>query len=49
MQQVKAAVRKKENDPPTIAFYHVDEIKVLKSKKKRKQQPTPEELEVYED
>lgn len=49
MQQVKAAVRKKENDPPTIAFYHVDEIKVLKSKKKRKQQPTPEELEAYED
>lgn len=24
MQQVKAAVRKTENDPPTIAFYHVD-------------------------
>ncbi len=49
MQQVKAAVRKKENDPPTIAFYHVDEIKVLKSKKKRKQQPIPKELETYED
>ena len=27
-QQVKAAVRKTENEPPTIAFYHVDEIKV---------------------
>lgn len=38
MQMVKAAVRKKENDPPTIGFYHVDEIKVLKTKKKRKKQ-----------
>lgn len=49
MQQVKAAVRKTENDPPTIAFYHVDEIKVIKSKKKRKQQPVAEELKEYED
>lgn len=49
MQQVKAAVRKTENDPPTIAFYHVDEIKVIKSKKKRKQQPVSEELKQYED
>ena len=38
MQMVKAAVRKKENDLPTIGFYHVDEIKVLKTKKKRKKQ-----------
>ena len=37
MQQVKAAVRKAENDPPTIGFYHVDEIKLIRSKKKRKQ------------
>ena len=37
MQQVKAAVRKVENDPPTIGFYHVDEIKLIRSKKKRKQ------------
>ncbi len=37
MQQVKAAVRKTENDPPTIGFYHVDEIKLIRSKKKRKQ------------
>ena len=36
-QQVKAGVRKKENDPPTIAFYHVDEIKVIRTKKKKKQ------------
>lgn len=50
MQQVKAAVRKTENDPPTIAFYNVDEIKVIKSKKKRKQQqPVSEELKQYED
>ena len=50
MQQVKAAVRKTENDPPTIAFYNVDEIKVIKPKKKRKQQqPVSEELKQYED
>lgn len=33
MQMVKAAVRKKENDPPTINFYSIDEIEVLRSKK----------------
>ncbi len=49
MQQVKAAVRTSENDPPTIAFYHVDEIKVLKSKKRRKQEPTLEGMKQYED
>ena len=49
MQQVKAAVRKAENDPPTIGFYHVDEIKLIRSKKKRKQEPIPEELKAYED
>ncbi len=48
LQQVKAAVRKKENDPPTIAFYHADEIKVIKSKKKKKE-AIPEELKAYED
>ena len=48
-QQVKAAVRKTENDPPTIAFYHVDEIKLIRSKKRKKQQPAPEELKAYED
>ena len=42
MQQVKAAVRKAENDPPTIGFYHVDEIKLIRSKKKRKQNPEGE-------
>lgn len=42
MQQVKAVVRKKENDPPTIAFFHVDEITVLKSKKKRRQEASEE-------
>lgn len=35
MQVVKAAVRKKENDPPTIDFYSVNEIKVIKSKKQK--------------
>lgn len=49
MQQVKAAVRKKENDPPTIGFYDVSEIKVIKSKKKRKQQAIAEDLKQYED
>lgn len=48
-QQVKAAVRRTENEPPTIAFYHVDEIKLIRSKKKKKQQPVPEELKAYED
>lgn len=42
MQQVKAAVRKTENDAPTIGFYHVDEIKLIRSKKKRKQNPEGE-------
>ena len=36
MQNVKAVVRKKENDPPTLAFYNVNEIEVIKSKKKHK-------------
>ena len=35
MQNVKAAVKKSENDPPTINFYAVDEIKVLKQKKNK--------------
>lgn len=35
MQTVKAAVRKKENDPPTIGFYSVEEIEVIKSRKKK--------------
>lgn len=43
MQTVKAAVRKKENDPPTIGFYSVDEITVLKVKKQKKQRPVVEE------
>lgn len=42
MQQVKAAVRKAENDPPTIGFYHVDEIKLIRSKKKRRQDSAAE-------
>lgn len=37
MQQVKAVVRKKENDPPTIGFYKVEEIEVIRSKKAKKQ------------
>lgn len=47
-QQVKAAVRKKENDPPTIGFYHVDEITVIRSKKKKKQDNTSEDTKTYE-
>ena len=43
MQTEKAAVRKKENDPPTIGFYSVDEITVLKAKKQKKQKPIVEE------
>ena len=33
MQNVKAAVKKNENDAPTINFYNVSEIKVLKAKR----------------
>lgn len=42
MQVVKAAVKKSENDAPTIGFYAVDEIKVIKRKKKSKQEPENE-------
>ena len=49
MQQVKAAVRKSENDPPTIAFYHVDEIKVLKSRRRKKQDAGSEGMKHHED
>jgi len=38
MQVVKAAVRKKENDPPTIDFYSINEIKIIKSKKQKKKE-----------
>lgn len=38
MQIVKAAVRKKENDPPTIGFFSVDEIQVLRSRKNKEKQ-----------
>ena len=44
MQNVKAVVRKKENDPPTIGFYNVSEINVIKSKKKQKQQHADETI-----
>ena len=41
MQTVKAAVRKKENDPPTIDFYPVDEIKVMNAKRRKKHEEEP--------
>ena len=41
MQTVKAAVRKKENDPPTIDFCPVDEIKVIKAKRRKKHEEEP--------
>ena len=40
LQQVKTAIRKKEKDPSVIIFYHVDEIKVVRSKKKKKPDTT---------
>ncbi len=49
LQQVKAVVRKTDNDPPIIAFYNADEIKVIKAKKKKKQEPISEDLKAYED
>ena len=39
----------KEYEGKDFGFYHVDEIKLIKSKKKRKQDPIPEELKAYED
>ena len=36
MQVVKAAARKKANDPPTIDFYSLNEINVLKTRKQKK-------------
>ena len=41
MQTVKAAVRKKENDPPTIDFYPVEEIKVIQAKRRKKHEEEP--------
>jgi len=35
MQNVKAAVKKQENDAPTINYYPVSDIKIVKSKKKK--------------
>lgn len=49
MQVVKAAVRKKENDPPTIGFYAVDEIEVIKSRKHRQKQSLDPELKALDD
>ncbi len=46
MQNVKAAVKKKENDPPTINFYSVDEIEVLKV---RKNKPQTDETEIIDN
>lgn len=48
MQNVKAAVRKNESDAPTINFYHVNEIKVLHTKKQRKN-AEPVEEDFFED
>lgn len=42
MQMVKAAVRKKENDPPTIGFYSVEEIQVVRSKRNKEKQKNKE-------
>ena len=36
-------------DSSGIAVFEEGEIKVIKAKKKRKQQPVPEELKQYED
>ena len=47
MQTVKAAVRKKENDPPTINFYNIDEITVIKQKRPKKLKSSAEDL--YEE
>ena len=46
MQMVKAAVKKVESDPPTIGFYNVSEIKVIKSKRKKEEK---EELDTSLD
>ena len=45
MQVVKVAVRKKENDPPSILFYNVSEIEVIKSKRKSAPKGKQEEID----
>ena len=52
MQNVKAAVKKNEDDAPTINFYNVDEVTVIKSKRnknKQKEEPVPSEIFDLED
>ena len=50
MQNVKAAVKKNENDAPTINFYNVNEIKVIKAKRiKAKHDINEEALRHLED
>lgn len=52
MQNVKAAVKKNEDDAPTISFYNVDEVTVIKSKRnknKQKEEPVPSEVFDLED
>lgn len=48
MQQVKAAVRKKPDDAPTIKMYPVSEIKVLKRKRGKKNKDADEAKEEYD-
>jgi len=49
MQNVKAAVKKSENDAPTIGFYTVGEIKVVKSKKQKRKANDDETLDLNMD
>ena len=51
MQNVKAAVKKNEDDAPVIKFYNVDEITVIKTKrnKNRQKEEISEEILKLED
>ena len=49
MQNVKAAVKKHENDAPTINYYMVSEIEVIKAKKSKSNSSNDKKNEKYED
>ena len=49
MQNVKAAVKKHENDAPTINYYTVSEIEVIKAKKSKPNNSNDKKNEKYED
>ncbi len=48
MQQVKVILKLKENEPPTIEFYPVSEVELVRTKKKHRQQLMQKEAQEKE-